>query len=125
MIHTLSQILVAIVAVIHLYVFILETFLWTRPYGLKVFNQRPEVAENSKVLAANQGVYNSFLAMGLIVSLFFHSQEIAFAFQLYFLSCVFLAGVYGALTTGPKVGPRIFVIQSAPALLGLLFLFLR
>lgn len=125
MINTLSQIFVILVALLHLYFFILESFLWTHPFGLKTFGRTLEEAQESAVLAANQGLYNSFLSAGLIASFFFSSSEISFAFQLFFMGCVSLAGIYGALTTGPKVGPRIFAIQAVPAILGLLFLCLR
>jgi putative membrane protein len=118
----ISQSIVLLIALIHLYVLILEMFLWTRPYGLKFFNQKEDVAKSSATLAANQGLYNGFLSMGLISSFFFKNPDIAFAFQLFFLGCVLLAGIYGAMTTGPKVGPRIFYIQALPALLGILAL---
>lgn len=120
--HLFSQVLVGLVAFLHLYFFVLEAFLWTKPYGLKTFNQKLEDAQKSEALAANQGLYNSFLAAGLVASFFFKNPEIAFAFQLFFLNCVLLAGIYGAMTTGPKVGPKIFCIQALPALIGMLLL---
>ncbi|MEZ4815597.1 MAG: DUF1304 domain-containing protein [Bdellovibrionota bacterium] len=122
MLHTTSQILVGLVALIHIYVLALEMFFWTKPLGLKVFGHTQEDAKTSATLAANQGLYNGFLSMGLIASYFFNSADIRLSFQLFFLASVLLAGIYGSLTTGPKVGPRIFVIQALPAALGLLCL---
>ncbi len=118
----LSQILVGLVALLHIYFFVLESFLWTHPYGLKTFGRTLQEAQESAVLAANQGLYNLFLSAGLVASFFFKSPEISYTFQLFFMGCVSLAGIYGALTTGPKAGPRIFCIQALPALLGFLLL---
>jgi len=92
-------------------------FLWTRPLGLKVFRQTPEQASQSKVLAANQGLYNGFLAAGLLYGVTTGSRE----FCLFFLACVVVAGAYGAMT----VNRRIFFVQALPALLAIGALLLR
>lgn len=120
----ISHGIVLLVALLHLYFLILEMFLWTKPYGLKVFNQNEAEAIGRASLAANQGLYNGFLSMGLISSFFFKNADIAFAFQLFFLGCVLLAGIYGAMTAGPKVGSKILYIQALPALIGILSLIL-
>ena len=106
-----AVLLVLLVALLHLYFLVLEMFLWTRPLGLKVFRQSAEKAEQSKVLAANQGLYNGFLAAGLVYGALTGSRE----FELFFLACVVIAGLYGAAT----VNKRIFFIQSVPALLAM------
>jgi putative membrane protein len=108
---TAAVLLVLLVALLHLYFLVLEMFLWTRPLGLKVFRQSAEKAEQSKVLAANQGLYNGFLAAGLVYGVATGSRE----FELFFLACVIVAGLYGAAT----VNKRIFFIQSVPALLAM------
>ena len=107
----IAQLLTALVALLHLYFLVLEMFLWTRPLGLKVFGQSREKAEQSKVLAANQGLYNGFLAAGLIYGLATGSRE----FCLFFLACVVVAGVYGAAT----VSRKILFVQALPALLAI------
>src|SRR5688572_27643086 len=105
----LAIVLVVLVALLHLYFLVLEMFLWTKPVGLKVFRQSVEKAEQSKVLAANQGLYNGFLAAGLLYGVATSSRE----FELFFLACVVIAGLYGAAT----VNKRIFFVQTVPALL--------
>ena len=105
----LAIVLVVLVALLHLCFLVLEMFLWTRPMGLKVFGQSIEKAEQSKVLAANQGLYNGFLAAGLLYGVATGSRE----FCLFFLACVVVAGMYGAAT----VNRRIFFAQALPALL--------
>ena len=107
----LATVLVLLVAVLHGYFLVLEMFLWTRPLGLKVFRQSLERAEQSKVLAANQGLYNGFLAAGLVYGVATGSRE----FVLFFLACVVAAGLYGAAT----VNKRIFFVQALPALLAI------
>ena len=104
-------VLVALVALLHLYFLVLEMFLWTKPLGLKVFRQTPEKAEASRVLAANQGLYNGFLAAGQLYGLATGSRE----FVLFFLACVVVAGAYGAWS----VNKRIFFVQALPALLAI------
>ena len=107
----IAQLLTALVALLHAYFLVLEMFLWTKPLGLKVFAQSLEKAEQSKVLAANQGLYNGFLAAGLVYGLATGSRE----FCLFFLVCVAVAGVYGAAT----VSRKILFVQALPALLAI------
>jgi putative membrane protein len=112
--------LVALVAALHLYFLALEMFLWTRPTGLKVFGNTPEKAQASAVLAANQGLYNGFLAAGLIWGLFHPHPAFGFQIKVFFLLCVVVAGLYG----GYSVSRRIIMVQALPAAvaLGLLWL---
>lgn len=107
----LATALVLLVALLHVCFLVLEMFFWTRPLGLKVFRQSRERAEQSKVLAANQGLYNGFLAAGLLYGWATGSGE----FELFFLACVVIAGIYGAAT----VNRRIFFVQAVPALLAI------
>jgi putative membrane protein len=95
-------------------------FLWTKPKGLKVFGNTAEKAEASKVLAANQGLYNGFLAAGLLWGLVYPDAAAGVHIQLFFLACVVVAGIYGGLT----VSKRITMLQGGPALLGALVLVL-
>lgn len=104
-------VLVALVAALHLYFLVLEMFLWTKPLGLKTFGNAPEFAEASKVLAANQGLYNGFLVAGLVWGLASEQDDV----QIFFLACVIAAGLYGAAT----VSVRILAVQALPALLAL------
>lgn len=115
---TLKNILILTVAFLHLYFLILEMFLWTKPLGMKAFRMTPERAKETAVLAANQGLYNGFLAAGLIWSLLATNPEIAHQVSVFFLSCVIVAGVYG----GYSVGKKIFFIQAVPAILALILL---
>jgi putative membrane protein len=110
--------LVALVALLHLYFLILEMFFWTRPLGLRTFRLTAEKAADSAVLAANQGLYNGFLAAGLIWGLLHGNAGFAFQIKLYFLLCVIVAGIFGALT----VSRRILFVQAAPAALALMLL---
>ena len=112
--------LVALVAALHVYFLILEMFLWTKPLGLKTFRNSPEKAADSAVLAANQGLYNGFLAAGLIWGLLQSVQAFAFQIKVFFLLCVIVAGIYGAAT----VSRRILYVQAAPAMLALVLLWL-
>jgi putative membrane protein len=97
----IAQILVALVALEHVWFLILEMFLWTTPLGLRTFGQSLERARDSAILAANQGLYNGFLAAGLIWSLV--SGPLALPLQTFFLSCVVVAGVFGALTANRAI----------------------
>jgi putative membrane protein len=103
--------LVVLVALLHLYFLVLEMFLWTKPLGLKVFRNTPEKAEITRVLAANQGLYNGFLAAGLLWGLCSGQRDV----QLFFLGCVVVAALYGAYS----VSKRIFYVQGVPALLAI------
>jgi putative membrane protein len=105
------------VSVLHFYFLYLEMFQWTRPLGLKTFKNDAEFAKRSAVLAANQGLYNGFLAAGLIWSVFAKDTE-ALHLKIFFLLCVLIAGIYGGYT----VNKRIFFIQGMPALIALALL---
>jgi len=105
---TIAIVLILLVALLHLYFLVLEMFLWTRPIGLKTFRNTPEKAELTRVLAANQGLYNGFLAAGLLWATMTAQRDVA----LFFLACVVVAGIYGAAT----VSRRIFYVQAVPAL---------
>ena len=115
-----ANVLVALVAALHAFFLILEMFLWDKPLGLKVFRNTPEKAEIMKVLAANQGLYNGFLAAGLIWGLVHGNPAFAFQIKAFFLLCVIVAGVYGAAT----VSSRILMVQALPAAIAFLALFL-
>lgn len=110
----LGNILVALVALIHLYIVYLEMVAWDTPAGHKAFNLTPDFARESKVLAANQGLYNGFLAAGLLWGLYLGAA--GFQFKVFFLLCVAVAGLYGAAT----VGKKILYIQTVPAVLALI-----
>ncbi len=116
----IADLLVALVAVLHVYFLVLEMFLWTKPLGRKTFRTTPEKAQDSAVLAANQGLYNGFLAAGLIWGLVQAVPGFAFQIKVFFLLCVIVAGVYGAAT----VSRRILYVQAAPAALALILLWL-
>lgn len=103
--------LLALVAGLHLCFMVLEMFLWTGACGRKVFRQSVEQAAQSRVLAANQGLYNGFLAAGLVWAAVTGQRDVA----LFFLGCVVVAGLYGAAT----VNRRIFFVQALPALLAI------
>jgi len=113
---TLAIVLIVIVAGLHLFFLVLEMFLWTRPIGLKIFRNTPERAETMRVLAANQGLYNGFLAAGLLWAAATAQRDVA----LFFLICVVVAGVYGAAT----VSRRILYVQALPALAAIAAVFL-
>jgi putative membrane protein len=116
----IANVLVALVAVLHAFFLTLEMFLWDKPLGLKVFRNTPEKAEITRVLAANQGLYNGFLAAGLIWGLVHGNPAFAFQIKVFFLICVIVAGAYGAAT----VSTRILIVQALPAALALVALFL-
>jgi len=109
-----ASILVALVALVHCYIVVLEMALWTSPRGRAAFGTTAEFAEETKTLAANQGLYNGFLAAGLIWSLV-GPEHLRFGFAVFFLLCVMVAGLYGALT----VSRRILLVQTVPATLAL------
>ena len=109
----IANIVVGLVAVLHVYILVLEMFLWDKPAGLRAFGQTLEKAQASKVLAANQGLYNGFLAAGLFWGL--SMGTVGTSVKVFFLSCVVVAGIYGAATAGRKI----LFIQAAPAALGL------
>jgi len=107
----LSRIAVALVAVEHAYILVLEMFFWNKPLGLKTFNLTQELADATTTLAANQGLYNGFLAAGLFWGLFTGNR----LFKIFFLGCVIVAGVFGAATAVPKI----FFTQALPAIIAL------
>ena len=113
---TVANVFVGLVAALHLYFLILEMFLWNTPYGHKTFGLTPEFAAASADLAKNQGLYNGFLAAGLIWGLLAHDFDV----KIFFLSCVIVAGIYGAVT----VNKKILFIQAIPALIALVLLHL-
>jgi putative membrane protein len=108
-----ANIVVALVGLLHVYILVLEMFLWDKPAGLRAFRQTQAAATASKVLAANQGLYNGFLAAGLFWGLTLGAA--GFGVKVFFLLCVAIAGLYGAAT----VGRKILFIQAVPAAVGL------
>lgn len=116
----ISKGLVLLVALEHFYILVLEMFLWTKPRTMKVFGINKEFAESTRSLAANQGLYNGFLAAGLLWGLFHPNSEFGFQIQLFFLACVVIAGIYG----GISVKKSIFFVQGVPAIVAILGLLL-
>ncbi len=112
-----GNIIVVLVALLHIWFLILEMFLWTKPLGLRTFKQTPESAQSSKTLAANQGLYNGFLAAGLLWGLLLGNED-GYGVKVFFLGCVVVAGLYGGLT----VSRRVLWIQALPAAIGVLLL---
>lgn len=113
----LTTLLIAVVAFEHVYFLILEMFLWTKPKGIKTFGLKSKAfAEDTKVLAANQGLYNGFLAAGLIFAIIQKDMTLA----IFFLICVTIAGIYGSYST-KKI--KLFYIQAVPAILALISCF--
>jgi putative membrane protein len=114
----LAQIAVGVVALLHVYFLVLEMFLWNTPYGRRVFHLKPDYAEASAPLAKNQGLYNGFLAAGLIWGLLSGAQ--GFSIQVFFLSCVIIAGVFGAITANRVI----LWAQALPGFIALVLLHL-
>lgn len=114
-----AKIFVGLVAVIHIYILVLEMFLWRTPRARKAFGTTAEFADATAVLAANQGLYNGFLAAGLIFGLVVGGAA-AFPVTVFFLACVIIAGLYGAATASK----RIIFVQALPAAIALLFVLL-
>ncbi|WP_337104308.1 DUF1304 domain-containing protein [Paenibacillus sp. YIM B09110] len=111
----LSVILVALVALEHIYILILEMFMWTKPRAMRIFGTTKAFAEQTKSLAANQGLYNGFLAAGLAWGLLHPDDAFGRQIQLFFLACVLVAAVYGGLTAKRSI----VVTQGLPALIAL------
>ena len=111
MAQLVAHVAVFLVAALHVYILVLEMFLWNKPAGLKAFGQTQELADATKVLAANQGLYNGFLAAGLFWGLATQNRT----FIVFFLGCVIVAGVYGALTAARKI----LFVQALPAAVAL------
>ena len=109
----MADIAVTLVALLHFYFLVLEMFLWTRPLGLKTFGLTPDFAAASKTLAANQGLYNGFLAAGLVWGLALGAAGIPV--KIFFLGCVVVAGVFGGFTASRKI----FWVQALPGLIAL------
>jgi putative membrane protein len=114
---TAANIVVGLIALLHIYILILEMFLWETPRAMKAFGTTPATAVTTKVLAANQGLYNGFLAAGLLWGLYLGPA--GFAIKVFFLLCVLVAGLYGAATANK----RILFIQAIPATIGLVLLY--
>ncbi len=114
----LANLVVGLIALLHVYILVLEMFLWDKPAGLRAFRQTAERAVATKVLAANQGLYNGFLAAGLFWGL--SLGDGGFGVKVFFLSCVLIAGLYGAATASRKI----LFVQAIPAALGLALLHL-
>lgn len=113
-----ANIVVALVALIHVYILVLEMFLWDKPAGLRAFGQSQAAATASKILAANQGLYNGFLAAGLFWGL--SMGQAGHDVKVFFLLCVLVAGLYGAATASRKI----LFVQAIPAAVGLGLLFI-
>ena len=109
MLITVANVFVALMALLHVYILVLEMFLWTTKRGRRAFGTTPEFAEASKVLAANQGLYNGFLAAGLAWGLW--QSPNGYVTKLFFLGCILVAGLYGGLTASRKI----LFIQAIPA----------
>jgi putative membrane protein len=114
----LSNLMVGLVAILHLYFLTMEMFLWTTA-GRRAFGLTAEFAEASKGLAANQGLYNGFLAAGLIWGIFANAG--GFEFKVFFLGCVIIAGLYGGLTTSRKI----LWVQTLPGFVALVLVLLN
>ncbi len=117
---SVATVLVVLVALLHVWFLVLEMFLWTTPRGLRVFGQSLEKARSSAVLAANQGLYNGFLAAGLAWGLAYPDPLPALHIKSFFLACILVAGVYGAWS----VNRKILFVQALPALAALAALWL-
>ncbi|MEO8684805.1 MAG: DUF1304 domain-containing protein [Devosia sp.] len=115
-----AQILVGLIALLHLYILVLEMFLWTTPRGLKAFGQTVQSAQATKTMAANQGLYNGFLAAGLIWGLAHPDHGVGIQVQLFFLACVAVAGLYGAATAKRSI----LFIQTVPAVVAMIAVWL-
>jgi len=113
-VSTLAQILAAVVALLHVWFLVMEMFLWTTPYGRRAFGTTQEQAEQSKVLAMNQGLYNGFLAAGLFWGLTLGAAGRGVV--IFFLLCVIAAGVFGAVTASRKI----LYVQAVPGVVALL-----
>lgn len=111
-----AAVLTALVALMHFYILYLEMFLWTKPQGMKTFGMTPQKAEETKILGANQGLYNGFLAAGLVWSLIHPDPSFAFQLKVFFLGCVIVAAVYGAYSATRKILYK----QGGPAIVALI-----
>ncbi|WP_062985341.1 DUF1304 domain-containing protein [Nocardia anaemiae] len=112
--RVVAEVLVGLVALLHIYILVMEMFLWTTPRVRASFGSTAEFAEQTKVLAANQGLYNGFLAAGLIWGII-ASDPVGFAAMIFFTACVVVAGIYGAATANR----RILFVQALPGAIAL------
>jgi len=115
-----ATILIVLVAALHVYFLVLEMFLWRTPFGRRTFKTTPEAAESSAVLAANQGLYNGFLAAGLLWALLAYGLIGGRPILTFFLACIVVAGIYGAIT----VSRRIVIVQAVPAAIAIALVWL-
>lgn len=113
--NAIATALVVLIAALHVYILVLEMFLWTKSRGRRAFGMTPEYAAQTATLAKNQGLYNGFLAAGLFWSALAADASMAFQLKIFFLGCVFVAGLYGAATAARKI----LFIQAVPALTAL------
>ena len=114
----IANAVIGLIALLHIYILVLEMFLWDKPAGLRAFGQTQEAATASKILAANQGLYNGFLAAGLIWGL--SLDAMGTSVKIFFLCCVLVAGLYGAATASRKI----LFVQAIPGAIGLLLVVL-
>ena len=114
----ITSLMILIVGLLHLYFLVLEMFLWTKPAGLRAFGTTPEQAQSSKVLAMNQGLYNGFLGVGLLWSRFLRPD---FDVTIFFLTCIIIAGLFGAATASKKI----LYVQALPAIVALALMHIR
>jgi putative membrane protein len=119
-VRVVATVFIALVAATHVYFLVLEMFLWRTPFGRRTFRITPEFAESSAVLAANQGLYNGFLAAGLLWALLSYGVANGRAILTFFLACIVVAGIYGGVT----VGRRILLVQAVPAAVAAVLLWL-
>ncbi len=115
----IANVLIFLIAILHCYILVLQMALWTKPAGRRAFRLSPEFAQSTKVLAANQGLYNGFLAAGLFWSLMQGEESRAIA--IFFLGCIFIAGIFGGATANKKI----LFIQAIPAALALIAVFAK
>jgi putative membrane protein len=115
-----AEIVIALVAALHIYFLVLEMFLWRTPFGRRTFATTPEFAQASAALAANQGLYNGFLAAGLVWALVWYGIGSGRAILTFFLACIVVAGIYGGVT----VSRRILIVQAVPAVIAAVLLWL-
>ena len=118
--RAVATVLIGVVAAMHVYFLVLEMFLWRTPFGRRTFRTTAEVAESSAVLAANQGLYNGFLAAGLVWALVWYGVVGGLAILTFFLACIVVAGIFGSLT----VSRRIVLVQAVPAAIAAALLWL-
>jgi len=119
-VRAVATVLIVVVAAMHVYFLVLEMFLWRTPFGRRTFRTTAEVAESSAVLAANQGLYNGFLAAGLVWALVWYGVVGGRAILTFFLACIVVAGIFGGLT----VSRRIVLVQAVPAAIAAALLWL-